>query len=144
MAANRRKNSRSTTRLPNRDDFASHSHEESDEQQKMWLRHILLSRDGWSDPKGICVRPVSGVNGCDYLAENPLIREQSYVLGPLISNFYDVGYECVFVCVSVYLCVCVSVYLCICVSVYLCICVSVYLCICVSVYLCIFVFFLFF
>ena len=122
----------------------------NDRQRRLWLQHMVLDLDGFSDPQGIKVRrhgvtpvysndsyitlaflslshtqhtfthftfthfrthnththahnsrsipmpqvrPVPGINGCDYLGLQPLVRPKSYVFGPLISCLRDVGYS---------------------------------------------------
>ena len=78
----------------------SESNDESEEldnegfssNQRIWLQHLLLDKDGVSDPPGITVRPVPGIHGTDYLIDNPLAKAPSYVFGHLIKELADVGY----------------------------------------------------
>src|SRR4029434_10492014 len=54
------------------------------------------------------------------------------------------GWVCVYVCVSMHVCLCAFVFICMCVSlhacVYVCVCVCVCLCVCVCVCVCIWVY----
>eukprot|EP00339_Tiarina_fusa_P000423 CAMPEP_0117012128 /NCGR_PEP_ID=MMETSP0472-20121206/10276_1 /TAXON_ID=693140 ORGANISM="Tiarina fusus, Strain LIS" /NCGR_SAMPLE_ID=MMETSP0472 /ASSEMBLY_ACC=CAM_ASM_000603 /LENGTH=1021 /DNA_ID=CAMNT_0004715123 /DNA_START=120 /DNA_END=3184 /DNA_ORIENTATION=- len=63
-----------------------------DANQRVWLKHMLCADDGFSDPEGICVRPVRGLHATDFLADNPLAKGPSYVFGHLITELCDVGY----------------------------------------------------
>ena len=60
--------------------------------QRTWLRHILTAPDGFSDPPGIKLRPVTGLGAVDYLATHPLARKASYVFGHVIHELAMVGY----------------------------------------------------
>jgi hypothetical protein len=54
---------------------------ENDEgvDMRLFLYHLCLAEDGWSDPPGIKVRAVEGLAGCDYLSHSTLIKKSSYV-----------------------------------------------------------------
>lgn len=55
-----------------------------------WLRHMMLdSRDTKSDPPGIKVRPIEGIEGVDYLTPGPITSHISYVFGPVIKALVD-------------------------------------------------------
>ena len=64
----------------------------NERDNRIWLQHILLGPDGFSDPPGIKLRPCEGLAACDYLATNPLARKASYVMGYLIHELAMVGY----------------------------------------------------
>eukprot|EP01119_Soliformovum_irregulare_P003200 TRINITY_DN1353_c0_g1_i2.p1 TRINITY_DN1353_c0_g1~~TRINITY_DN1353_c0_g1_i2.p1 ORF type:complete len:685 (-),score=160.67 TRINITY_DN1353_c0_g1_i2:31-1869(-) len=59
-------------------------------ERAKWLKHLMLSPDGRSDPKGIKVRPIEGLSGVDYVDTN--FKGLSYVFGPIIRQLIDVGY----------------------------------------------------
>lgn len=65
----------------------------SEDFKRKWLQHMVLAEDGFSDPPGIRVRPVTGLHGCDYLSDQPLVKAKSYVMGFLINALCDIGYE---------------------------------------------------
>jgi len=75
-------------------------HREFDDNLRRWMKFMLLGEDGVSDPvidstdpsKSICVRPVPGLHGCDYLCEF-LGKSDSYIFGPLIRTLSDLGYN---------------------------------------------------
>lgn len=69
--------------------------EKEPEQQykNRWLNHMCLAQDGCSDKQGIVLRPVPGTDGIAYLAPGKLTNSLSYVMGPLIENLKQVGYE---------------------------------------------------
>jgi len=64
-----------------------------DVNERRWLRHLLPSADGWSDPEGIKLRPVPGLHGTDFLVEAPLAKGASYVNGYVIEQLGHVGYD---------------------------------------------------
>ena len=51
--------------------------------QRKWIMHMVLKKDGFSDPDGIKLRAVKGIKGCAYLEVNQLMNSLSYVMGPL-------------------------------------------------------------
>ena len=61
--------------------------------ERRWLKHIMTAADGFSDPPGIKVRPVTGLHGIDFLAESALAKKPSYVFGYVIQQLIDVGYD---------------------------------------------------
>ena len=59
-----------------------------------WVQHLSLV-DGYKDPEGIRVRPVttnSGLDGCDFISKSPLLRSITYIYGPLIKSLEEFGY----------------------------------------------------
>lgn len=61
-------------------------------QQNRWIQHLCLQEDGISDPEGIKVRPVKGVEAVTYLDPGALTAPLSYVMGPLVENLQQLGY----------------------------------------------------
>lgn len=57
-----------------------------------WIQHLCLQEDGLSDPEGIKVRPVKGVEAVTYLDPGALTAPLSYVMGPLVENLQQLGY----------------------------------------------------
>lgn len=57
-----------------------------------WIQHMKLASDLTSDPAGIKVRPVKGTKGLSYLEGKKIMKGQTYVMGPLISQLKQVGY----------------------------------------------------
>lgn len=57
-----------------------------------WIQHLCLQEDGISDPEGIKVRPVKGVEAVTYLDPGALTAPLSYVMGPLVENLQQLGY----------------------------------------------------
>jgi len=55
-------------------------------QQRKWIQHVMLQNDGATDPDGIKIRPIEGLDGCSYLDPSigALTSSLSYVFGPLI------------------------------------------------------------
>jgi len=66
---------------------------EREEISRIWLRHMVLESDGFSDPPGIRVRPVEGIHACDYLSTNPLTKKPTYVMAYVIRNLMDAGWD---------------------------------------------------
>lgn len=60
--------------------------------KEMWLDHLKLQADGYSDPPGIKIRPVEGLHGIDYLDEGMFVESATYMFGYVIHNLADVGY----------------------------------------------------
>lgn len=63
--------------------FAENQREETvytNEYKNRWLNHMCLAKDGYSDPVGIKVRPVSGVAGVSYLTPGKFTNSLSYVI----------------------------------------------------------------
>mmetsp|Transcript_31741 Transcript_31741/g.49648 ORF Transcript_31741/g.49648 Transcript_31741/m.49648 type:complete len:702 (-) Transcript_31741:47-2152(-) len=68
--------------------------EDTDEEfRRKWLQHMVLAEDGFSDPPGIRVRAVAGLHGCDFLSDQPVVKQKSYVFGYLIAALLEVGYD---------------------------------------------------
>ena len=61
--------------------------------QRIWLQHIMLASDGFSDPPGIKLRAVDGLTGCDYLSTNLFAKKASYVMSYIINELVMVGYS---------------------------------------------------
>jgi len=62
--------------------------------RNQWIRHISLSpRDLKSDPPGMKVRPLSGLEGVDYLTSDALTRFGTFVWAPVIKVLKRHGYE---------------------------------------------------
>ena len=57
-----------------------------------WLHHMSLSSDMLSERPNIKVRPISGLNGVDYLTPGALTNHLSYVFGPVIRALQEAGY----------------------------------------------------
>eukprot|EP01094_Clydonella_sp_ATCC50884_P018051 TRINITY_DN3267_c0_g1_i1.p1 TRINITY_DN3267_c0_g1~~TRINITY_DN3267_c0_g1_i1.p1 ORF type:complete len:1413 (+),score=388.34 TRINITY_DN3267_c0_g1_i1:156-4394(+) len=61
--------------------------------KRKWVNHIMLDpKDGISDPEGIKVRPVDGLDGVMYLDPGALTSALSYVFGPLVETLRTLGY----------------------------------------------------
>ena len=45
--------------------------------RNLWLDHLNLMEDGFSDPPGIRVRAIEGLEAVTYLDPNPLVRVSS-------------------------------------------------------------------
>lgn len=59
-----------------------------------WLRHMMLDmKDFESDPTGIKVRAISGLEGVDYLTPGAVMSHLSYVFGPVINALEKKGYN---------------------------------------------------
>eukprot|EP01114_Cavostelium_apophysatum_P015964 TRINITY_DN4462_c0_g1_i4.p1 TRINITY_DN4462_c0_g1~~TRINITY_DN4462_c0_g1_i4.p1 ORF type:complete len:1068 (-),score=202.61 TRINITY_DN4462_c0_g1_i4:276-3479(-) len=56
----------------------------------LWLQHMCLQEDGFSDPKGVKVRTVKGKEGVSYMDDG--FKGLSYVMGPLIDELHNLGY----------------------------------------------------
>eukprot|EP00211_Chloroparvula_japonica_P003813 CAMPEP_0119135150 /NCGR_PEP_ID=MMETSP1310-20130426/18732_1 /TAXON_ID=464262 /ORGANISM="Genus nov. species nov., Strain RCC2339" /LENGTH=730 /DNA_ID=CAMNT_0007126009 /DNA_START=45 /DNA_END=2237 /DNA_ORIENTATION=+ len=74
-------------------DLLLHSDKNRDALSRVWLKHMVLAEDGFSDPPGIRVRPVPGLHGCDFLGEGKFDKKPSYVLGFLIEALCNFGYD---------------------------------------------------
>ena len=75
--------------------FSKDQHEEYKEQvrcKSKWLHHMSLSDDMITERPGIQVRPISGLQGVDYLTPGALTNHLSYVFGPVIQALKDAGY----------------------------------------------------
>ena len=60
----------------------------------MFVRHMLLADDGVSDPPGIRVRPMEGLEAVACLAPSSRITSGiTSIFGPLIRNLLDIGYD---------------------------------------------------
>ena len=59
----------------------------------MFLRHLYLADDGWSDPPGIKVRACEGFGAIDYLSHSSMTQKPTYVWAYVIRALIDVGYE---------------------------------------------------
>lgn len=71
----------------------SASNLEDFELKNLWLQHLCLAADGKSDPIGVRIRPVEGLDACSYLDKGiSLTRDASYVFGPLIDELEEAGY----------------------------------------------------
>ena len=58
-----------------------------------WLNHMFLAPDHESDPPGIKVRPILGLEGVDYLTPGFVTGAISYVFGPVIEMLKEKGYN---------------------------------------------------
>ena len=58
-----------------------------------WLKHIVLSPDKESDPPGVKIRPIDGLEGVAYLAPGALTSQLTYVFGPVIDILKEAGYN---------------------------------------------------
>lgn len=63
------------------------------EQSRIWLKHIMLYDDCYSDPPGIKTRPLEGISAVDYLSHSSISKRATYVFGPIIKALKDVGYD---------------------------------------------------
>ena len=61
--------------------------------KKQWLRHMSLAEDGKSDPEGIAVRAVQGIEGVDYLQTGAMGTATTWVFGHIISHLRERGYD---------------------------------------------------
>jgi len=61
--------------------------------QRKWISHMVLEKDGITDPEGIKVRAVPGIKGVAYLDPGRITSELSWVFGPLIVNLKQLGYN---------------------------------------------------
>jgi len=52
---------------------------------------MVMAADHVSDPQGIRVRPVRGLDGCAYL--DPKMKAFSYVWGPFFEVLQGIGYN---------------------------------------------------
>jgi hypothetical protein len=70
--------------------------QETQDQQNYksaWLTHMMLNSDDLrSDPSGIKVRAIKGLEGVDYLTPGTFTNMVSYVFGPAINAFKKKGY----------------------------------------------------
>ena len=87
----RRRKRRTRAEIGNEDSAEQCAELNADE--RIWLQHIMLASDGFSDPPGIKLRPIEGLTGCDYLATNPLAKKASYVMSYVIQEFINAGYS---------------------------------------------------
>ena len=58
-----------------------------------WLEHMMLDSATMSDPPGIEVRAISGLEGVDYLTPGAITDHLSYVFGPVIQYLESKGYN---------------------------------------------------
>ena len=63
------------------------------ECKSAWLQHMMLDGDRESDPPGIKVRNISGLEGVDYLTPGAFTNTVSYVFGPVIKALEEKGYN---------------------------------------------------
>lgn len=76
------------------DDSDEHDEEARQANVKSkWLKHILLDSDQESDPPGIKVRAIPGLEGVDYVTPGPITSHLSYVFGPVINSLKEKGYN---------------------------------------------------
>jgi hypothetical protein len=61
--------------------------------KSMWLKHMLLAPDAESDPKGIEVRNVHGLEGVDYLERGAITTATTWVFGKVIDYLLKRGYD---------------------------------------------------
>ena len=64
--------------------------EGEDGDVRRWVKYLTL-QNGVEDPKGIQVRAVRGLHGCDYLCDG-IGKKASYVFGPVIKALVEMGY----------------------------------------------------
>jgi len=75
--------------------FSEEKHREYERQFKCkskWLHHMSLSNDMLTERPNVKVRPISGLNGVDYLTPGALTNHLSYVFGPVIRALQEAGY----------------------------------------------------
>ena len=58
-----------------------------------WLKHMMLANDNESDPPGVKVRAIPGLDGVDYLTPGTFTSHISYVFGPVIKALEEKGYN---------------------------------------------------
>ena len=73
--------------------FANTEAKELGQVTRKWIQHMVLEEDGLSDPPGVRVRPVVGLEGVKYLDPGVVSSELSYVFGPLVSHLQEIGYS---------------------------------------------------
>ncbi|CAB9510324.1 Phospholipid:diacylglycerol acyltransferase [Seminavis robusta] len=62
--------------------------------KSMWLEHMRLNdKDLRTEPAGIRVRPIQGLEGVDYLSPGAFTNHVSYVFGPVIQALKSAGYQ---------------------------------------------------
>jgi Lecithin:cholesterol acyltransferase len=93
-----RKTIKSSASSPiNRLDTGSTDNEEEQQQanyKSSWLQHMMLNPTNLrSDPPGIKVRAIEGLEGVDYLTPGTFTNMVSYVFGPAINAFEKGGYN---------------------------------------------------
>eukprot|EP00012_Vannella_robusta_P012619 CAMPEP_0206208680 /NCGR_PEP_ID=MMETSP0166-20121206/16433_1 /ASSEMBLY_ACC=CAM_ASM_000260 /TAXON_ID=95228 /ORGANISM="Vannella robusta, Strain DIVA3 518/3/11/1/6" /LENGTH=398 /DNA_ID=CAMNT_0053629883 /DNA_START=599 /DNA_END=1795 /DNA_ORIENTATION=+ len=66
---------------------------DSPPSKNLWLDHLNLMEDGISDPPGIRVRPMKGLEAVNYLEKTPLLKGASYVFAPVIEKLEAMGYD---------------------------------------------------
>eukprot|EP01089_Gocevia_fonbrunei_P014427 TRINITY_DN3950_c1_g1_i1.p1 TRINITY_DN3950_c1_g1~~TRINITY_DN3950_c1_g1_i1.p1 ORF type:complete len:456 (+),score=85.49 TRINITY_DN3950_c1_g1_i1:1-1368(+) len=60
--------------------------------KRKWCKHISTLPDGCTDPPGIQVRAIEGLESVAYLDPGPLTNDLTYVFGPLIETLQAIGY----------------------------------------------------
>jgi hypothetical protein len=74
----------------------SGSEEEEQQQQQYkssWLEHMRLNpTDMQTEPEGVKIRAISGLEGVDYLSPGTFTNHVSYVFGPVIQALQNAGY----------------------------------------------------
>lgn len=59
-----------------------------------WVKHMTLNvNDLKTEPTGIKIRPIDGLEGVDYLSPGALTNHVSYVFGPVITALQAAGYN---------------------------------------------------
>lgn len=72
------------------DDYDAQQHN----YKSAWFQHIMLDmKDFKSDPPGLKVRPIPGLEGVDYLTPGAITSHISYVFGPIIKALKRKGYN---------------------------------------------------
>uniref|UniRef100_A0A7S4MD71 Lecithin:cholesterol acyltransferase n=1 Tax=Vannella robusta TaxID=1487602 RepID=A0A7S4MD71_9EUKA len=70
------------------------SPEKTEGDYGMFVRHMLLADDGYSDPPGVRVRPMEGLEAVASLSPvNRLTTGITTIFGELIKNLLDIGYD---------------------------------------------------
>eukprot|EP00529_Nitzschia_sp_RCC80_P014051 CAMPEP_0113478794 /NCGR_PEP_ID=MMETSP0014_2-20120614/20950_1 /TAXON_ID=2857 /ORGANISM="Nitzschia sp." /LENGTH=746 /DNA_ID=CAMNT_0000372017 /DNA_START=517 /DNA_END=2757 /DNA_ORIENTATION=- /assembly_acc=CAM_ASM_000159 len=59
-----------------------------------WIKHMTLNvKDMTAEPAGVKIRPISGLEGVNYLSPGALTNHVSYVFGPVIDALQEAGYN---------------------------------------------------
>lgn len=59
---------------------------EEDPSTNLWLDHLNLLEDGISDPPGIRVRPMTGIEAVNYLEKSPLLKVRNKIINKSHNN----------------------------------------------------------
>ena len=71
------------------------ANDSGDAGMRLFLKHLSLADDGYSDPPGIRVRPAAGISAVDYLYYSAIdsLKTASYVMAFVIRALIEVGYD---------------------------------------------------